>query len=57
METSCLDRWLFSIIVAQSQSPTSSGTGILGEIAYDSSYIYVCTATNTWKRAALTGGY
>ena len=46
-----------SIIVAQSQSPTSSGTGILGEIAYDSSYIYVCTATNTWKRAALTGGY
>lgn len=31
---------------------TSSGTA--GEIAYDSNYIYVCTATNTWKRAALS---
>lgn len=35
--------------------PASAGaTGTQGDIAWDSSYIYVCTATNTWKRAALS---
>jgi hypothetical protein len=33
-------------------SATSSGNQ--GDICWDSSYIYVCTASNTWKRAALT---
>lgn len=33
---------------------TSSGT--VGEIAIDSNYIYVCVATNTWKRAAISWG-
>lgn len=32
----------------------STGTGIKGQIAYDSSYVYVCVATNTWKRSPLT---
>jgi hypothetical protein len=32
---------------------TASSTGVTGTIAWDSSYIYVCTATNTWKRAAI----
>ncbi len=46
-----------SILIATSQSPTSSGTGVQGEISWDASYLYICTATNTWKRTALTGGY
>jgi len=33
---------------------TSSSTGNAGDIAWDSSYVYVCVATNTWKRASLT---
>jgi hypothetical protein len=33
---------------------TSSSTGTIGEIRYDVSYIYVCTGTNTWKRATLS---
>lgn len=33
---------------------TSSGTGIVGQMAYDASYVYVCTAANTWKRVAIT---
>jgi hypothetical protein len=33
---------------------TSSATGTAGMISVDASYIYVCTATNTWKRAALS---
>ena len=32
---------------------TASSTGTKGMISYDSSYIYVCTATNTWKRVAI----
>lgn len=39
------------------KSPASNGTGNAGEICWDSSYLYVCTAANTWKRVALTGGY
>jgi hypothetical protein len=33
---------------------TSSGAGSAGQIAWDSSYLYVCTSTNTWKRVALS---
>ena len=33
---------------------SASATGIAGEIAWDANYLYVCTATNTWKRVALS---
>ena len=34
--------------------PTSAtATGTLGEIRIDANYIYVCVATNTWKRTAI----
>ena len=33
-------------------SATAAGTA--GDITWDTDYIYVCTATNTWKRSALT---
>lgn len=40
--------------IANSQTPASaSATGTTGTIAWDASYIYVCTATNTWKRVAI----
>lgn len=32
---------------------TATSTGVLGQWAADSSYIYVCTAANTWRRAAV----
>jgi hypothetical protein len=32
---------------------TAGATGISGEIRWDASYIYVCTAPNTWKRVAI----
>ncbi|GAB1348384.1 hypothetical protein MASR1M107_05960 [Ignavibacteriales bacterium] len=36
-------------------APASAGAdGVPGEIRFDSGYIYICTAINTWKRAALT---
>ena len=33
---------------------TASSTGTFGEIRIDTNYIYICTATNTWKRVAIT---
>jgi hypothetical protein len=40
------------------ESPTvpsaADSTGSAGSIAWDSDYIYVCVATNTWKRVALS---
>ncbi len=42
------------IRVRTSKTPASAGaTGNAGEIAWDASYIYICTATNTWKRVAI----
>jgi len=37
-----------------SKTPASAGaTGTAGDICWDASYIYVCTATDTWKRTAI----
>ena len=33
---------------------TASSTGTAGDWAVDADYIYVCTATDTWKRAGLS---
>jgi hypothetical protein len=41
--------------ITTAQTPASAtATGTAGTIAWDTSYIYVCTATNTWKRAAIS---
>ena len=38
-----------------SSTPSSAGDyGFPGEIRWDSNYIYVCVATDTWKRVALS---
>lgn len=42
-----------STIVLASPPATSTSTGTKGTLAYDSSNVYVCIATNTWKRASL----
>lgn len=37
------------------KTPSSStDTGNAGDICWDTSYIYICTATNTWKRVAIS---
>ena len=35
----------------------SGASGTAGDIKLDANYVYICTAPNTWKRAALTGSY
>lgn len=32
---------------------SASATGTTGTVVWDADYIYICTATNTWKRAAI----
>jgi hypothetical protein len=41
-------------IKAPQLTKASNANGNAGEICWDSNYIYVCTTTNTWKRAALS---
>ena len=41
------------VVTAVSVPATAASTGTTGQIAYDASYVYICTATNTWKRAAI----
>lgn len=44
-----------SITVATSRTPASAtATGTTGQIVWDSNYVYVCVATNTWKRSAIS---
>ena len=33
---------------------SATAAGNVGTVIYTADYIYVCTATNTWKRTALT---
>ncbi len=42
-----------SFIPTASAPSSASDTGTQGEIRVDADYIYVCTATNTWKRVAI----
>jgi len=47
--------WANTSATASSSAPsTATSTGTAGTIAYDADYIYVCVATNSWKRASLT---
>lgn len=43
--------------IIPTSTPASNATGTAGMISWDADYLYVCTATNTWKRVALTGDY
>lgn len=49
-------RFTFSdVINIPTATPSSaSATGTTGDIAWDGDYIYICVATNTWKRVAIS---
>jgi len=44
----------FKLTALNTAPASATATGVLGEIRYDANYMYVCIATNTWKRSALT---
>jgi len=43
----------FRLSALNTPPSSASDTGTLGEIRIDGDYIYVCTATDTWKRVAI----
>ena len=45
-----------ALVLDNSLAPTgnSSATGTAGQLVWDSGNVYVCVATNTWKRATLS---
>ena len=44
-----------NLVVANGNAPTSANAvGKSGQIAWDSDFVYVCVATNAWKRANLS---
>lgn len=52
--TALLDVNSNKIRVRTAKTPASAtDTGDAGDICWDANYIYVCTATNTWKRSAI----
>jgi len=44
-------------LVIPTGTKAANATGTTGQISYDANYMYICVATNTWKRSPLTGGY
>lgn len=42
-----------TIRICTESSPLSNSIGNIGEIRWDSNYLYICTSTNTWKRIEL----
>ena len=43
------------VVRASSDVPSSaSATGTAGQLAYDSDYIYVCIAEDSWKRVGIS---
>jgi len=41
------------VVSTQATPASATATGVKGTICHDTNYIYVCTATNTWKRVAI----
>jgi hypothetical protein len=46
---------MIALVSTSSIAPVSpSASGSVGQIIYDTNYIYVCIAANTWRRAAIS---
>ncbi len=46
------------LIIPNAKTPATAGAaGTPGMICWDASYIYVCIAANSWKRAAIAAGW
>ncbi len=51
--TSALATFLTQLAIATATPASAAAAGTTGQIAWDSGFIYICTATNTWKRVAI----
>ena len=44
-------------LIGNNVPASSSSSGIAGQVAYNSSYVYICVATNTWIRANIQNSF
>ena len=51
--TSTLKTFTVPTVTPTHTPSSSSDTGTAGQFAWDTNFIYICTATNTWKRVAI----
>jgi hypothetical protein len=42
-----------TVAIIVSPPATATSAGVVGMIAFDASWVYICTATNAWKRAGI----
>lgn len=47
----------YILIDAVPAPATAASAGIPGQWAYDTGYIYICIAANSWKRVAIAAGF
>lgn len=40
--------------ISNSAPASNTANGVVGQIAYDSGYVYVCVSNNVWGRSQLT---
>ena len=45
---------VWSEAISANPPAAANSAGVAGTIAWDANYIYVCVATNTWKRVAIS---
>lgn len=43
-----------NVIMTSTAPANSTANGTVGQVAFDTDYVYYCVANNTWKRAALS---
>ena len=52
--TITIENLMSNVSISNSSPANSTANGFIGNIRYDNSYVYICTANNTWKRSALS---
>ena len=48
-----LTLWSDKLVLTTETPASAAAAGTAGQIAWDTGFIYVCTATNTWERVAI----
>lgn len=54
VRTVAVSTFAANLVISNTVPATASSNGVAGTIARDSNYIYVCVATNTWKRTTIS---
>ena len=49
--------WIVKAVHTPAVPASATAAGVEGTVAYDASYIYVCTSTDVWRRVAVVGGW